>query len=503
MQGLEPDQWGVARILGLADRPLPPGVLPLATGLSVDGTTTALRGLDERRLLARDAGDDVRLRHPLLALAIRRRLVPGEAPGVHARLAESLAGTPNAAAAEIATHWQLAGKPEQEISWRIAAAQAGRARFALDHESAQWRRVLELWPDPEVTVGEPAWRLCDVYRAAFDALANLNIEEAAPLMEEALLLVPGLPPADQADLLRRAGSARSVLGDPADAVQLADRAVAAYAPAGPSRGLVEALRLRAGALRSLGRFDEARVAVARGVDVATTLDDAVLRRQMLALQAWHELLAGDRVSALTHVEAATSITPPAPDPEGDVRLGVYHTDLLLIAGADVERILDAARAGLSAADTWDLDTNGLAVLRANVAEAFVRAGRIREAAAVVDPATAGPVSVDRSTIHARRAHLDALRGLGGAAKRGSPLSPPCPAPAPRTASAWPSSARMPTCGRATPTVRGATCTTPSRRSSRPTWPGWRRSRSCSWPGPPATSRPADRAPPRPTCTATS
>ncbi len=290
-------------------------MLPRATGLSVDQLTLALRDLDDRRLLARDDESDVRLRHPLLAVAIRRRLMPGEAPREHARLAAALADAPNASPAEIASHWELAGVVEQEIRWRIAAALAARARFGLEHEAIQWRRVLELWPDPEATYGEPAWRLCDAYRAVFDALANLHIEEAAPLMEEALLLVPSLPLADRADLLRRAGSCRSVLGSPAEAVGLADRAIAAYEPGGPSRGLVEALRLRAGSLRSLGRFEEGRAAVARGLEVAVTLDDAVLRRQMLGLQAWHELIAGDRAGALVTVETAAGIAVRLPIPK--------------------------------------------------------------------------------------------------------------------------------------------------------------------------------------------
>ena len=83
--------------------------------------------------------------------------MPGEAPREHARLAAALADAPDASAAEIASHWELAGDVEQEIRWRIAAALAARARFGLEHEAVQWRRVLELWPDPEATYGDPAY----------------------------------------------------------------------------------------------------------------------------------------------------------------------------------------------------------------------------------------------------------------------------------------------------------------------------------------------------------
>jgi hypothetical protein len=151
------------------------------------------------------------------------------------------------------------------------------------------------------------------------------------------------------------------------------------------------------------------------VEVATKIDNTVLRREMLGLQAWHEVIAGNREGALIHIEAAAAITVLTPDPEGDVRLGVYHTDLLLIAGASADRILEAARAGLRASDTWDLDTNGVAVLRANVAEALVREGRIREAGAIVDAPTEAAVSVDRASIHCQRAWIDGLRGFANEA----------------------------------------------------------------------------------------
>ena len=87
-----------------------------------------------------------------------------------------------------------------------------------------------------------------------------------------------------------------------------------------------------------------------------------------------------------------------------------HTDLLLIAGAAVGRRAQRPQPGRNgrAAIAWDLDTSGVAVLRANVAEALTRDGRVAQASAVVDPVTEGDVSVDRWSIHARRAQLDAL-----------------------------------------------------------------------------------------------
>ena len=125
------------------------GLLTDVTTLEPAELTTGLRQLTDRRLLQPPVGHDVELRHPLLAEAIRRRLVGPESVDEHRRIAAALARSTDPAPAEVAEHWQRAEDPGEEIVWRIRAARAAGQRFASAQEGEQWLRVLELWPDGE------------------------------------------------------------------------------------------------------------------------------------------------------------------------------------------------------------------------------------------------------------------------------------------------------------------------------------------------------------------
>ncbi len=157
---------------------------------------------------------EVRLRHPLFAEAVRRRLVAGEAADEHRRLALTLAESPRPSAAEVAEHWQRADDPEQEILWRIRAAQEAGARFALAHEAEQWRRALELWPDDATYAGSPGVRKVEAYLAAIDALEGVDWQAADRLADEAMRSVADPQGPSAAEVYRRAGKIQANLGNP-------------------------------------------------------------------------------------------------------------------------------------------------------------------------------------------------------------------------------------------------------------------------------------------------
>ena len=79
LDGLDAPAWRIARARGVADRALVDRLLADVTTLAPTELTTGLRQLTDRRLLHPSIGHDVELRHPLLAEAIRRRLVGSEA----------------------------------------------------------------------------------------------------------------------------------------------------------------------------------------------------------------------------------------------------------------------------------------------------------------------------------------------------------------------------------------------------------------------------------------
>ena len=423
LEGLLDQAWAVARALGVADRPLSDRQLGEVTGLTPEGLTGGLRDLDARRLLGEPSAlREAQLRHPLLAEAVRRHLVVGEAADQHGRLARALAAGPTPSPAEIATHWQAAGEPGHELDWRIRAARAAEDRFAMAHAAEQWLRVLELWPPGATYAGAPPvtrWTAC---AAADDALADSDqiIERGVGLLEAALEWAPDLPPEEAADLYARVGGNRSFHGEPTG-LTLLDRSIALYEQLPPSAGYLRALSERAGAMIERGRTEQAAVDLATGVQVSVAIDDQVQGRRLRGMQASNDYGRGDRPGALARMAALAALDLPSPDPLGDISAAVGYTDMLLMEGADPDEVEEAGRRGLEAASTWGIVSWQESILRCNVAEAAWRAGQVARAAAVIDPETQAPVSLDRWGLQLQRLLLDALRGDPGAADRLSDL----------------------------------------------------------------------------------
>ena len=105
-----------------------------------------LRELAAARLLAEDtAGGAHRPRHALLAEAVAGGLLPGERAVLHERTARALAAAGDETlAAEVAGHWQAAGRPAEELPARVAAAEAAERVFGYAEAAAHWQRAIEL-----------------------------------------------------------------------------------------------------------------------------------------------------------------------------------------------------------------------------------------------------------------------------------------------------------------------------------------------------------------------
>jgi hypothetical protein len=426
LEGLSDQAWAVARALGVADRALSDAQLCEATGLTSDELTRALRDLQARRLLAERTGSrEAQLRHPLLAEAVRRHLVVGEAADQHRRLALALAAGPSPSPAEIATHWQAAEEPAHELDWRIRAARAAEDGFAMANAAEQWLRVLELWPPGAATAGSPPVSRWTAHAGASDALASSGKNQLSfEIVESALEWAPDQPPEEAGDVYTRAAGFRTFFDNPRAGIPLLDKSIALFEQLPPSAGHVRALMERAFAMEILGRPKEAADDLATAVDVSLTLDDSALQRKVRIAQAKNQYLMGDRPGALARMAALAALDLPSPDPLGDIQTAVDYTDMLLIDGADPNRVEQAARRGMEAARTWGDDDFSVKILRANVAEAARRAGQVARAAALIDPVTDDPRSQERETgdcLAVVRALLDALRGEPYAADRLSAL----------------------------------------------------------------------------------
>jgi tetratricopeptide (TPR) repeat protein len=404
------DDWELALALGLADRGLDHRTLREATGLPDRDLTSALRALHDRRLIV-TAGNEARLSHPLLAEAVRRRAVPGEATACHRRLAASLARAVGGAAAEVAVHWKSAGDDSEELTWRIAAAREAARRHGPAQEAGHWVRALELWGQHDVPHGTPPITRT---RAAFRAMHALwfagRSEDVDALVASLLPVVDTLAPGDAAELLAVAGRTEATFRSLEEGLHLVERAVTLYRATGASTELVLTLRQRARSLNALGRLDEAAVVLADAAQVNAEIGDAHQARLIMAERARQDFAAGSRREGLAAVAEAVGVRPSDADPVVDATLAKYQTEMLLLAGAPTQRIVDAATQGLAIAETNGIENVNVSWLRFSLGLALARSGDLAGATGIVDRFAEDDPAVAAEPVHLLRAQVEMLQG---------------------------------------------------------------------------------------------
>ncbi len=200
-------------------------------GMAVGAVAPALHEAVDRGLLVRDGRADGRFafRHALLRESVDRELLPGERRRLHAAWAAALERSPHAGqvAAETARHWLLAERPERALPGAARRRPGGR-------------RATSRTP---------------THGAAFEAALELSdCVDAARRRRTDL---------DEAAILQHAADDAALTGEPAAAVVLARRALAALPSPVPATR--EAGDPRAAAVVPLGgRRSRGRGAGARG-----------------------------------------------------------------------------------------------------------------------------------------------------------------------------------------------------------------------------------------------
>ncbi|TGN64083.1 XRE family transcriptional regulator [Nocardioides eburneiflavus] len=396
----------VAAVMGVADRWLPVEVLERVTGVATRAFRRGLRDLSAAQLVSTSPTDEVALAHPLIAEAVRRRLLPGEARSLHGALAQALTESGDAPEAELAAHWQAAGRPDRELDCRVAAARHAHERLALRDELESWLRALELHDTIGPGDGPPLWiMLRDAMRAAVEVA---DLVAARRLADRAL----ALEVADEArvHLLQQAGDVLYEVGEHETAMRLLDDAHDLLLRLPPSAGLVEAAVSRFWTLVQAGRTARALRDTEATLTHLAGVDDARLG----SLRFSHDLVAlvrqGDFEGALAVTEARARASDPD-DLTSRLLVAVNATDVLLGLGAAPVQAMDAAGGALLAAEEGGLnDTWVVSLLRTNLAWSCLRAGDVSSAATVLEPVTRRPPSAITWLPHQAMAVVEVRRG---------------------------------------------------------------------------------------------
>jgi DNA-binding CsgD family transcriptional regulator/tetratricopeptide (TPR) repeat protein len=400
--------------LAVAGRPLGEDLLAAVTGLEVGAVRRGLRELAEVRLLADDTSSGGhRPRHALLAEAVAGGLLPGERTALHERAARALAAAGDPAlAAEVAGHWEAAGRPAEELTARVAAAGAAERVFGYAQAAVHWRRAIELaqaHPSAD-TAGTDVPRL---YVRAIDALhLSGNSVQAGVIAEEACRRFAGHPDPATAAVVRHRAAYFRAIDAPAAALPLMEDALRLFEQAPPSFDQADALGDYATIFIFLPFGEEplqpSLTALNRALEIAEQAGAAALIPGILAGIAFCMFIRGQIEDGFATLERGWALARDSQD--GLVRLAVNESDALLKLGR-FQRAAEAAlrgfdRARLAGLQSWHI----AATLAFNAAEALLALGRTEQAAALIDPLTAGSPDRDYWLAHVARAEVDVLRG---------------------------------------------------------------------------------------------
>jgi DNA-binding CsgD family transcriptional regulator/tetratricopeptide (TPR) repeat protein len=410
--------------LAVAGRSLAEDLLAEVTGLEVEAVRRGLRELAEARLLAEDtSGGGHRPRHALLAEAVATGLLPGERVLLHERTAQALAGN-QAPAAEVAGHWQAAGRPAEELPARIAAAEAAERVCGCAEAAAHWQRAIalsEARPDAAAAAGIGVPRLSvraidALYRAGDSGRAGIVAEEAYRRFATDPDPLTAAVVRHRAAVVRHRAAVSRANDAPDAGLPLMEEALRLFDQAPPSFDHAEALLDYANTfLWAEEQLQASRTALNRALEIAEAAGATALIPRIVSIIAGVAFMHGQVEDGFAALERGWALARVAEDAPALVWLAGNESDALLKLG-QFQRAADVASRGLDTARQSGLQSWRFAiVLAANVAEALLALGRTAEAAALIDPLTMTPPDGDRWVVDVARAEIDLLRGDTGAA----------------------------------------------------------------------------------------
>jgi len=423
LHGSSPAAQEVIGALAVAGRPAGEALLAAVAGRPEADLIGPLReGLDRQILVMDRVERTYRFRHALLREVAEDELLPAELRTLHRQYAEILSKrsdlgdpSPAGAAAELAHHWDAAGRPNEAYLASISAAEAAGSVGAHAQALRHYERALALLPaiSADIVVDR-----VDLLRHATDAadLAS-EIPRAMALARAALELIDEAADPTVAGLLHsRLGYLIWVGGDGPGGLlhHLEAERLVPVEPPTPERARV--LGALGGALMGLGRYRESlricEAAIACAVAVGARSEEARARNMLGS-----DLVALGRVAeGLPELERSRELAAAAGPPE--MLVVAHHNYALNLAQAGrLEDALAEATAGREAARRLGLERRYGPDLAALTGDVLLRLGRWDEAETTtlegldLDPAGQGTVY-----LCAVRGRFHALRGAGDAAR---------------------------------------------------------------------------------------
>ena len=418
---LAPPTREIVRIVAVGGRSIDEELLVAVADRPATDVRDALREAVERRVLL--IGDDGRIgfRHALVREVAAEELLPGERRELHERLASVLSDrtelaepSPAGAAAELAFHWEGAGRSSEALAAAIEAGAAAARVAAWADADRQYERALRLADATQLPDGIDRVEL--LRRAAEAAELSGDLPRSQTLIDGALAVAEET--GERVALLHaRHGYLRWAQGDNDGSLDAYERGLALLPKKPPSAARARILGSLAGALLGLGRYDEGRKVASDGVvcaEAAGAKSEESRARNVLGSTL---VALGDVEGGIAELEQSADLAAEAGPSDMRV-IAPYNLAVNLAIAGRLRDAQAAAARGVDAARTEGLQRRYGMDLAALEGDVLTRLGRWDDAAAVMDAGLALDPSA-RGTIYlaTARGRLAALRGDVETARR--------------------------------------------------------------------------------------
>lgn len=409
----------VLRIAAAAGRRVDHRLLELVAELGADDLDAGLRAaVDGQALVPDDDGLGYRFRHALLQEAVHDQLLPGERTRLHRAFADALVEEPALAAggadsvdSELAHHALAAHDVDLAFSALVRAGERARALFAYNEAQRHFEGAAELRPRISAVTSTDAPATWELLRAAAHnarhagepALGISHLQRAIDSLDPVAdrVAVGGLY-AEQSESCWMAGR-----GD--DAVRTADIATGML-EGERTREAAEALGWQCRLRMLLGRFEEAIAPGRLGVEIARELDVRVELSRAENSLGTSLIGSGQMDEGLALLKDAIRVAEQV-DAGGDVVRGYINlTSALKTPGDDIAAAEACALEGLAYAERHAVRGAMTDWLRMELADAYARGGRLRDAELLLAQVRSGWLSsVNGQYFQTSSAWLDAVQ----------------------------------------------------------------------------------------------
>ncbi len=300
-----------------------------------------------------------------------------------------------------------------ELERWIAAGATADAAGDWDDAFISWGRALDVVDAMAASDRPTVTDRADLFSCAQLAAERGHRPEAALVLAERAIaaLADEADPKTRIRLFERLGHYLVLTGsEPARVVAALAVAIHVGEPLAPTDAYVQALLAAVAVTHERREYRARGQLLERASDAAEDLGSIhLLKRHVLPWVAYVRLLTGDLAGCLAALSRAWSMSLNPDDPMATVVVSALLIDALTRAGR-VDDLDEIARTGFDAVNAGGLgDSWNASYLRRNAAVALIDAGRVADAAAIIDPVTE-PGQVADMYVVSLRAELDVKRG---------------------------------------------------------------------------------------------